>query len=118
MGLRFKELRIWQDGMEITEIIYKITKKFPESEKFGLANQLQRAAVSIPSNIAEGSGRNSKKDFAHFLSQARGSIYEIITQLEISSRVGITQTEEIQPLIDKCESLTKQISALINSLRT
>jgi four helix bundle protein len=113
---RFKNLRVWQEAMRVAKEIYKITRTFPESEKFGLTSQLQRAAVSIPSNIAEGSGRNTKKDFAHFLGQARGSLYEVITQLEICVSIGILKLEQISKLLNECESLSKQLNALISSL--
>ena len=82
--LRFKDLEVWKVSMDLVLKVYEITRQFPKSEQFGLASQLQRAAVSVPSNIAEASGRGTKRDFAHFLDQARGSLFEVITQLEIS----------------------------------
>ena len=81
---RFKDLEIWKKSRVFCTKIYDITSEFPESEKFGLTNQLRRAAVSIPSNIAEGSSRSSNKDFARFLEITLGSAYEIETQLLIS----------------------------------
>lgn len=79
---RFKELEIWKRGRHFCTGIYSLTSKFPESEKFGLSNQLRRAAVSIPSNIAEGSSRKSNKDFSRFLEITLGSCYEIATTNE------------------------------------
>ncbi|WP_354667377.1 four helix bundle protein [Winogradskyella psychrotolerans] len=85
MAHKFKELLIWKRSRLFCSEIYAITSKFPDSEKFGLTNQLRRASVSIPSNIAEGSSRNSNKDFARFLQISIGSAYEIETQLLISA---------------------------------
>ncbi|WP_417199692.1 four helix bundle protein [Bizionia sp.] len=82
---RFKDLEVWKKSRLFCVEIYSITSKFPESEKFGLSNQLRRASVSIPSNIAEGSSRHSNKDFTRFLQIAIGSAYEIETQLLIAS---------------------------------
>ena len=80
----FRELDAWKYAMELTNCVYDLVKKFPGEERYALGDQLRRAVVSIPSNIAEGFGRDSHKDFAHFLSQARGSLYEVETQLEIA----------------------------------
>ena len=85
MAHKFKELQIWKRSRLFCSEIYAITSEFPDSEKFGLTNQLRRASVSIPSNIAEGSSRNSNKDFARFLQISIGSAYEIETQLLISA---------------------------------
>ncbi|WP_417195669.1 four helix bundle protein [Bizionia sp.] len=82
---RFKDLEVWKKSRLFCVEIYSITSKFPESEKFGLSNQLRRASVSIPSNIAEGSSRHSNKDFTRFLQIAIGSAYEIETKLLIAS---------------------------------
>ncbi|MCL4408025.1 MAG: four helix bundle protein [Thermotogae bacterium] len=114
---RFKKLRVWQESMKLAKEIYETTKDFPQNEKYGLSSQLQRAAVSIPSNIAEGTGRGTKKDFSHFLSQARGSLYEIITQLEICFDIGLISTEKMVLFQERCESLSKQINALMISLK-
>lgn len=80
----YKDLRIWQKGMEITDLIYKITDKFPKNELFSLTDQMRRAAISIPSNIAEGFPRHSKKEYKHFLSIALGSCTELETQIVIA----------------------------------
>jgi len=80
----FKDLRVWQKSIELTTDIYKLLASFPTDEKFGLISQLKRAAVSVPSNIAEGAGRNSNKEFNHFLSISLGSLFELKTQLIIS----------------------------------
>ena len=80
----FKDLRVWQKSIQLTTDIYKLLASFPTDEKFGLISQLKRAAVSVPSNIAEGAGRNSNKEFNHFLSISLGSLFELKTQLIIS----------------------------------
>ncbi len=91
---RFKDLEIWKKSRLFCSTVYEITSKFPESEKFGLTNQLRRASVSIPSNIAEGSSRNSNKDFSRFLQITLGSAYEIETQLLIAFDLSFIDKEE------------------------
>ena len=81
----YRDLEVWQLSMDFVEAIYKA---FPPEERYGICDQIRRAAVSVPSNIAEGFGRDTPKEFAHFLSIARGSLYETMTQLEIASRLG------------------------------
>jgi four helix bundle protein len=85
----YRDLKVWQTAMTLTENIYKITGSFPSRETYALANQLQRAAVSIPSNIAEGHARSSTKDYLRFVSIAQGSLAEAETQLELSHRLGL-----------------------------
>ena len=84
----YRELDVWKQSMDFVEAVYKTLKTFPSEERYGICDQIRHAAVSIPSNIAEGFGRDTPKEFAHFLSIARGSLYEIMTQLEIASRLG------------------------------
>ena len=84
----FKNLIVWQKAMELVRVVYRISKKFPADERYALTDQLRRAAVSIPSNIAEGYGRASKKDYVHFLAIARGSLYETLTQLQVAQDLG------------------------------
>jgi len=92
----YKELVVWQKAMELVRLVYRISKTFPTDERYALTDQLRRAVVSIPSNIAEGNGRGSNKDYAHFLAIARGSLYETMTQLEIATNLGyIENSEEI-----------------------
>jgi four helix bundle protein len=107
---QFKELLIWKKSRLFCSKIYSITATFPSEEKFGIINQLRRAAVSIPSNIAEGSSRNSNKDFARFLEIAIGSAYEVETQLLISSDLGFINEENTSELIDLLEEITKMTS--------
>ena len=77
----FKNLIVWQKAMELVRMVYQLSKAFPQDERYALTDQLKRAAVSIPSNIAEGNGRTSNKDYAHFLAIARGSLFETLTQI-------------------------------------
>jgi four helix bundle protein len=97
--------------------IYKLTGSFPSDEKFGLTSQLRRAGVSVPSNIAEGSGRNSDKEFIHFLSIATGSSYEVETQLIIAHRLGYIKEEEIQEATLKLSEIQKMIFTFSNKLK-
>ena len=117
-GLRFKDLNVWKVAMDLAVKVYNITRDFPDTEKYGLISQLQRAAISIPSNIAEGSGRGTKKDFAHFLDQARGSLFELITQLELSRSIGYGNSEKIKELEVEYETLAKRINSLIRSMKS
>ena len=91
---KYRELIVWQKSMDLVDRVYDFAAEFPAAEKFGLWSQATRAAVSIPSNIAEGSGRSSAKDCVHFLSIARGSLYELMTQLEIAERRGYGRVDE------------------------
>ena len=99
----FKRLIVWQRSMELTAEVYALSKRFPAEERFALTDQLRRAVVSIPSNIAEGCGRSSNKDYAHFLSIARGSLYETMTQLQIAVNLGYIAglPVELNGLIDE-----------------
>jgi len=115
--LRFKDLEVWRVSMDLVVRVYQITREFPKSEQFGLASQLQRSAVSIPSNIAEGSGRGTKRDFAHFLDQARGSLFEVITQLEISRSLSFGNSDEIKATQMEYEILGMRINALIRTMK-
>ena len=112
----YKELIVWQKSMEFVDWVYAMLKTFPREENYRLCDQLARAVVSIPSNIAEGNGRNSKSDFARFLSIARGSLYETMTQLEIAKCQGyindLTQAEEY------ANSIRKMLNSLITKLIT
>ncbi len=113
---QFKELKVWQKSMELVEHIYAISYLFPKMEQFGLVSQMRRSSVSIPSNIAEGAGRNSTKDFDHFLSMANGSAYELETQLMIAQRLDYLSTEKLQLLASILTEITKMIFSLKKSL--
>lgn len=112
-----RDLEVWRVSMDLVVKVYEITREFPKSEQFGLASQLQRSAVSIPSNIAEGSGRGTKKDFINFLNHARGSLYEVMTQLEIAASLKFIARGHVEVLVDDCEGLARRINALISSMK-
>lgn len=95
----YRELAVWQKAVQLVKLVYAQIKKFPPEEKYSLADQLRRAVISIPSNIAEGNGRMSNKDYAHFLGIARGSLYEVMNQLDIAESLGyIEHSAEIEDL--------------------
>lgn len=97
--LLYRNLIVWQKAMQFTRFVYAVVRNFPLEEKYALSDQSRRAAVSVASNIAEGCGRASNKDYAHFLAIARGSLYETMTQLELAQSLGyIDSIEEIEPL--------------------
>lgn len=112
----FRELTVWQKAMDLTDEVYAIVKKLPAEERFALGDQLRRAVVSIPSNIAEGFGRDSHKDFAHFLAQARGSLYEVDTQLEIAVRNNYIAAAEVPA--SHIDEIKRMLSSLSRRLRT
>jgi four helix bundle protein len=105
--VRLEKLNIWNESMTLVEQIYDITKNFPSEEKFGIVSQMRRCAVSIPSNIAEGAGRNGKGEFRHFLSIANGSTYELQTQIELSKRLGLIPNQIAPELLDKVDKIQK-----------
>jgi four helix bundle protein len=102
-----KELKIWNKAIDLAVDVYKATSTFPSDERFGLISQSRRAAVSIPSNIAEGAGRNSIKEFNYFLGIANGSSYELQTQLVIANRLAILESEILDPLLTQIDELQK-----------
>ena len=114
---RFKELEIWKRSRLFCTKIYSITAKFPESEKFGLTIQLRRASVSIPSNIAEGSSRNSNKDFSRFLQITLGSCYEIETQLMIAYDLNFITDSELKDTISELQEIIKMVSKFKTTLK-
>ncbi|MEO6851770.1 MAG: four helix bundle protein [Mucilaginibacter sp.] len=102
-----KELKIWNKAIDLTVDVYKATSTFPSDERFGLISQSRRSAVSIPSNIAEGAGRNSKKEFSNFLGIANGSAYELQTQLVISNRLNLLNDDLLNNLLGQIDELQK-----------
>jgi four helix bundle protein len=112
----FKELSVWKLGVEIVTEIYKVTRSYPSEEKFGIISQMRRAAVSIPSNVAEGFNRRHSKEFARFLGIAQGSCGELETQLEISLRLGFINLQQIERLFEKMDHEQKMLNKLIHSL--
>lgn len=102
-----KELKIWKKAIDLTTEVYKATANFPSEEKFGLTSQIRRSAVSVPSNIAEGAGRNSNKEFNHFLGIANGSSYELQTQLIISQNLDLVSEEIATLLLNELNEIQK-----------
>ena len=105
----YLELKIWQRSRELVKLIYQLTESFPDSQKYGLISQMQRAAISIPSNIAEGAGRNTSKDFARFLDIANGSAFELETQLFLSNDLGYADTNQVKNIISELKEIQKMI---------
>jgi len=110
-----EKLEVWQDAMTLVEHIYALTGRLPKHEQFGLISQMRRAAISIPSNIAEGAARNGDKEFIRFLFIARGSLAELETQIKISIRLKYVDTEN--SLLPICNRVFAKLSGLINSLK-
>ena len=113
----FREYKVWQDAVAYATLVYEVTSNLPWFEKKGLCDQLQRAVVSISSNIAEGAGRPTDADFAHFLDQALGSANEVETQLIISRNVGYLTEEQEATLNKENQRIQKQLIALIRNIR-
>ncbi|MGH7194786.1 MAG: four helix bundle protein [Candidatus Saccharimonadales bacterium] len=118
MGVRsYRELTVWQLGIDLVHEVYQATRRFPKSEVYGLTSQIQRAAVSIPSNIAEGQQRDSTKDFLRHLSIALGSLAELNTLLAICDRLSYLQSESLNSMGHKAETIGKMLRALQKSLK-
>jgi len=111
----FRDLIIWQKGLIIAKSVYEVTKSFPKEEMFGLTSQVRRAAVSISSNIVEGRGRSTKKDFINFLHISLGSLYEVETQLFLAKELYKVDLKDLPKLI---QEENKMLSAMINKLKT
>lgn len=114
----FRDLVVWQKSMNLVERVYSITKQFPADERYALTSQLKRASVSVPSNIAEGYGRNSTADYIRFLKISLGSLYELDTQLELAIRLKLAHDEETKDALELCVEIEKMLVALISKLRT
>lgn len=111
-----KELKIWNKAIDLTVEVYKATASFPKEEVYGLTSQIRRSAVSVPSNISEGAGRNSNKEFNHFLGIANGSSYELQTQLIISNKLNLISDEILQALLKEIEEIQKMTYKFQNTL--
>lgn len=108
----YRDLIVWQKSMDVVTLVYKISKLFPDNEKFGLTSQIKRSSVSVPSNIAEGYGRNYTKDYIRFLNIARGSLYEMQTQLQVALNLNFVD----ESALDEINSLSKEVEKMLNSL--
>ncbi|MEK7397216.1 MAG: four helix bundle protein [Candidatus Poribacteria bacterium] len=117
MEFSFEKLEVWKDAMGLAEMIYKMTKNIPEEEKYGIVSQIQRAAVSVSVNIAEGRGRHHVKEQIQFFYTSRGSLYEVITLLKLCLSLEFIDQNKYEKVIAKCESILSKLSGLINSLK-
>ena len=113
----YRELIAWQKAIELVTAIYECTRSFPDSERFGLTSQLRRAAVSVPSNIAEGQGRASTGEFNQFLGHARGSLLEIETQIFIAQSLGFLASGDSEDLLARCAEVGRILNGLMGSLK-
>jgi four helix bundle protein len=114
----FEKLEVWHKAIDFADQVYLVTRSFPDNERFGLTNQMRRAAVSVSSNIAEGSSRSSKSDFIRFIQISAGSIFEVISQATIAKRQGFLSEETFSKLYTKAEEQSKMLSGLKKSLNS
>lgn len=114
---QFEKLKIWQKAMDIAEKVYRMSSAIPNDERFNLVHQIKKCAVSIPSNIAEGSGRNSKNEFVHFLGIANGSAFELITQLILLKRLNYIEEDTITDIVSDLMEVCNMSFALQRSLK-
>jgi four helix bundle protein len=112
----FTDLLVWQKAIQLGKLVYQLTKRFPQEERFGLTSQIRRASVSVASNIAEGHARQGK-EFRYFLSIARGSLAETESQLLFAVEIGYLTTEDIQPIRALASELHRMIAGLVNKLK-
>ncbi|MFZ0980371.1 MAG: four helix bundle protein [Candidatus Acidiferrales bacterium] len=112
----YKELKIWQKGMSLAKSVYRLTMRFPADERFGLSAQMRRAAVSVPSNIAEGQARHGTREFLQFLSHASGSLAELETQVLLSMDLGYCKESEVSSIANEIGELQKMVAAIRRKL--
>jgi four helix bundle protein len=115
--ITYRDLEVWKSSMDLCELVYQFTEKYPSHEQFGLTSQLRRAAVSIPSNIAEGQGRRGSKEFLHHLSIAKGSLCELETQTILSVRLEYLSKPDGEILWNKSQEVGRLLNGLIRSLK-
>ncbi|MEI6400005.1 MAG: four helix bundle protein [bacterium] len=113
----YEKLVVWQKSMDFVIFVYEITKKFPKNEDYALTSQIRRAVISVPSNIAEGSRRNTQKDFAHFLTMSLGSLAELDTQIKIAERLKYVSKKEEIELYEKLSEIMRMLNKLIERNR-
>jgi len=116
-GKSYKDLLVWQKAMNLVTNVYNLIKTFPKEEIYGLSGQLRRAIVSVPSNIAEGQGRDSVKEFIHYLSISYGSLMEVETQLQIAANLGYLKQVEVDKLLEQTAEVGRLLNGLSRSLR-
>ena len=114
----YRDLLVWQKALDLAVLVYRLSEKFPKSEIYGLTSQVRRASVSVPSNIAEGYGRGSRKEYLQFLSVAQGSLKELETQVILAERLHYANQEEANRLLSVSETVGKMLGGLMRSLRT
>lgn len=112
----YRDLIVWQKSMNLVTLVYSLIAEFPENEKFGLTSQIKRSAISIPSNIAEGYGRNYRKDYSRFLQIARGSLFECQTQIEIAVNLNFISSDNCKEINELSIEVEKMLNSLINKL--
>jgi four helix bundle protein len=112
----YKDLNVWKKGIELAKLIYPLTAKFPRDERFGLVSQMRRAAISIPSNIAEGQARHTTGEFIQFISHAEGSVAELNTQLILAIELGFSSSEPAAPAVELIEHLRRMLNGLRRKL--
>jgi four helix bundle protein len=116
LGSNYRDLRVWDAAMSLVLEVYRITARFPHAERFGLINQLRRAAVSVPSNIAEGHARTTHGEYKHFLSIARGSVIEVEVQLTLAEQLGYVPSHALTKALDHCDAISRMITNLKRAL--
>ena len=114
---RFEKLDVWKKAIDLADEVYRLTREFPDYERFGLANQMRRAAMSISSNVAEGSSRSSNKDFVRFIEIAYGSLMELVSQLHIAQRQSFIEKESARELYRQSDEVARMLSGLQASLK-
>jgi four helix bundle protein len=118
MAMDFRDLRVWDEAMTLSEMVYDVTSRFPSDERFGLVSQMRRASVSVPSCIAEGNARGSTKDYLRFLSMAKGSLAELQTQLLLCGRLGFLDRVPLDQVLDRLNSVVCMLHSLRSALRS
>ena len=112
----FEKLDVWQVAIEFADLIYELTRSFPQEERFGLTNQMRRAAVSVSSNLAEGSSRGSRQDFSRFVEITTGSLFEVVSQATVSQRQGLLSEENHRRIYEAAEKQSRMLSGLRKAL--
>jgi four helix bundle protein len=112
VAFRFEGLDVWKRAVELAGQVYALTKKLPRTEQFGLIDQIRRAAVSVSANIAEGSARDTEKDFAHFLNISRGSLFELVSHFEVAVRLGYLPKSDVSEIKSQATEIAKMLSGL------
>ena len=118
MAESFRELLVWQKGIQLSFLVYRLSKQFPREETYGLSDQMRRAAVSIPSNIAEGAGRLNTREYKPYLGVARGSSFELQTQLTIARELGFGDVDKLREAETSCDEVGRMLFGVIQALST